>query len=110
MESKLRQLEVKAKELGVSELDTVSNNGSVASHKKSLMGNVSTARDKLVKERRIQEATLISVKKKYTLDLQNKKKELDRLKQAKDGLIESYTAKQRELDARQTELAQLQLI
>ena len=57
-----------------------------------------------MKERRIQETTLVSVKKKYTLDLQNKKKELDRLRQAREGMVEIYTAKQRELEAKQAEL------
>ena len=65
-------------------------------------------REKLIKEKRIQEANLISLKKKLNLDLQLKKKDLDKVRAVKETSVESYDQKAKELAQRQAELLALQ--
>jgi hypothetical protein len=67
-------LEVKAREAGVTEGDMVSNNGSAVSGQNGVAKKVNNVvgaisqREKLLKEKRIQECNLISIKKKATMD------------------------------------------
>ncbi len=82
---RLKDLEQKAKEAGITDLnsniDLISNTSSQNGNAK---GNQST-REKLIREKRIHEQNLVSLRKKITMELQLKKKEIDKYTTQKDN-------------------------
>ena len=81
----MKDLEQKVKEEGITDL----GDSSSTSNSNSTSKNANkTYREKLIRDKRIQEVNLTSLRKKFTLDLQLKKKEIEKYKATKDNCIQ----------------------
>ena len=75
--SKLRDLESKAKMVGLTDLSNLDSlsNASATKQDPKTQGNIS-AREKLIRDRRIHEQNLVSLRKKLGMELANKRKDI----------------------------------
>ena len=102
----MKDLEAKAKQCGIIDLNNLDSLSNASSSNSK--GNV-TMRDKLIRDKRIHEQNLVSLRKKITIELQLKKKELEKYKKTKENFSAAYAQKCQDLASRQAELVTLQL-
>lgn len=77
---KLRELELKAKQMGITDLDQISTVSGQTSKNGGGGANALTVREKLMRDKRIHEQNIVSLRKKVNIELQAKKKDIEKFK------------------------------
>ena len=88
----------------LSVLDSTSNSSSTKSEHKGANNQNISAKEKLIRDKRIHEQNLVSLRKKLGLELANKRKDIAQFKTVKENCATQYELRCKEFADRQAEL------